>query len=114
MPETTFSLHSYRGPAQINGVDFAHVTISEHADSGVDTVIKGWEGSAKVSKTDAPTITPEWMENTARKTVIEVQLPDGGTGQAYPTGAAHVQDGSLEYWTIDFTGIGPSPWDGGV
>ncbi|HVK16332.1 MAG TPA: hypothetical protein VM533_05240 [Fimbriiglobus sp.] len=108
MSKTTFSLHSHDGPAQINGVDFTAVHISEHADSEGIVILKGWEGTATVLVKDAPAITPEWSEDAVRKPV-EVRLPEGGTGQALLTDVFYIDDG-LEYWRISFTGVGPSPW----
>ena len=111
MPKTTFSLHWYNGPAQINGVDFANVHISEHADSEGIVIDMGWDGTATVSRKSAPAITPRWVTALLESMApVEVRLPDGGTGRAYLTDAALTHDGTLEYWKIGFTGVGPSPW----
>ena len=118
MPETTFSLRHYDGPATINGVEFTAVRINEHASSEGGRIRKGWDGVATVPRSDAPTITPEWMDATAREDVINVRLPgssqrpDGYTGRARPTNATYVDDDGFRYWRISFAGIGPSPWDG--
>jgi hypothetical protein len=108
MSETTFSLHSYRGPAHINGVDFTNVHASEHADSEGIVINKGWDGTAttRVRHSDS-TITPDWLEAPGP---VPVRIPDIGTGLAFLTGAALTNDDGLKYWEIEFTGSGPSPW----
>lgn len=110
MPKAMFSLHRYDGPAQINGLDFANVHVSEHADSEGIVIHMGWEGVATTPRQATPAVTPEWMHATSQKDSIEVLLPSGGSGQAYPTEAAYVDDDGYRYWRIVFTGIGPSPW----
>lgn len=109
MPDTTFNLHWYEGPAHINGVEFTNVHVSEHADSDGPGVIKSWEGTASVPKRSAPTITAAWLEE-AMQQPVEVRLEGDAVGRAYITGAALHNDNGRERWSVDFTGTGPSPW----
>lgn len=102
MPEITFSLSRYDGPASVNGVQFAEVHLSEHAESDGDGVLKGWEGTAEVARSEAPEVHPDW----ALSGPVEVGLPGGGTGNAYIHGMT-LTDG--RYWKVDLSGAGPSP-----
>ncbi|MFF7452107.1 MULTISPECIES: hypothetical protein [unclassified Streptomyces] len=101
MPEISFDLHRYDGPATVNGVQFAEVHLSEHADSDGDGVLKGWEGTAEVARSEAPDVTPDWA-----LTSVQVRLPEGGTGTAYIHGMT-LTDG--RYWKLELCGSGPSP-----
>jgi hypothetical protein len=108
-------LHSYHGPAQINGIDFTDVHVSEHADSEGIVIHMGWEGAATVSRKSAPAINPGWVTALLESMQpVEVRLPEIGTGRAYLTDATLTHDGVLEYWQIEFTGSGPSPWAEGA
>lgn len=101
MPEISFSISWYDGHATVNGVQFAEVHLWEHADSEGDGVLKGWQGTAEVARSNAPDVTPDWA-----LTSVEVRLPEGGAGTAYIHGMT-LTDG--RYWKLELSGAGPSP-----
>jgi hypothetical protein len=103
MPETTFNLYSYDGPAFVNGVQFGEVHLRESADSDGGTIRKSWEGEGVVSTSDAPEVSPAWADIEGP---IEVRLPAGGTGLAHLTAMA-LTDGRM--WSVELVGEGPSP-----
>ncbi|MBW5420278.1 hypothetical protein GKQ77_01665 [Streptomyces sp. BG9H] len=103
MSQITFSLSRYDGPAVIGGIRFAQASLREQADQEGDGVIKSWEGTASVARSEASEVTPEWLE---RPGPVKVGLPEGGTGTAHITGAALIDD---RLWELDLVGAGPSP-----
>ncbi|MFZ3556464.1 MULTISPECIES: hypothetical protein [unclassified Streptomyces] len=102
MPEMSFSLSRYDGPAVVNGVRFTEVHLREHADSVGDGVLKGWEGTAEVARSEAPEVHPDW----ALPGPVAVQLPEGGSGNAYIHGMTLTDN---RYWEVNLSGTGPSP-----
>jgi hypothetical protein len=102
MPEISFSLSRYDGPAVVNGVQFAEVHLSEHADSDGDGILKSWDGTAEVARSEAPEVSPDW----ATSGPVEVRIPEGGSGNAYIHGMT-LTDG--RYWKVELSGAGPSP-----
>lgn len=108
MTQISFDLHSHDGPASLNGTAFARVRLSEGAEQNGDGILKYWEGTAEVSRSAAPGVSPDWATGP-----VEVCLPEGGTGTAYITGMALSDDNEfgIETWTIGLTGKGPSPMD---
>ena len=105
MSQITFSLSQYDGPATIDGIRFTRVSLGEHADQAGIEIRKGWEGTAGVAKSEAPEVTPEWLQ---RPGTVQVALPEGGTGAACITGIALIDN---RFWEIDLCGVGPSPMD---
>ncbi|MCI4143049.1 hypothetical protein [Streptomyces sp. MMS20-AI2-20] len=101
MPDLTFSLSRYDGPATVNGVPFAEVHLIEHAHTEGDGLLKSWEGTAEVARREAPGVSPDWALD-----VVQVQLPGGGEGTAYVHNMT-LTDG--RYWKLDLSGRGPSP-----
>lgn len=105
MPEITFDLYRYDGHASVNGVDFARVHLSEHADSDGGKIRRGWQGTAQVGRRAAPAVTPEWASIQGP---VEVRLPEGGTGRAFIQGLT-LTDGL--FWEVELLGVGPSPME---
>lgn len=107
MTQISFDLHRYDGPASVNGVDFARVRLAESAEQHGEGVLKSWEGTAEVSRSRAPEVSPDW----ASAGPVEVRLPEGGTGTAYITGMTLSDNNEvgIETWTLDLAGKGPSP-----
>jgi hypothetical protein len=101
-----FSLHAYDGPATVDGIPFSDVRLRENADRIGTGVIKRWEGTAHVSKREAPNTLPAWFESY--EAPVPVQLPSGGTGNAHLI-ALTLTDGL--WWDLELAGAGPSPMD---
>lgn len=101
MPEISNSISRYDGPASVNGVDFAEVHLSEHAEPEGDGFLKSWEGTVEVARGEAPEVSPDW----ATSGPVEVRLPDGRTGNAY----IHMMLTDGRYSEVTLVGAGPSP-----
>ncbi|MEU4091832.1 hypothetical protein [Streptomyces sp. NPDC026673] len=103
MSETSLSLSRYDGPARIGGIDFAEVHLSEHAGTESGESRMGWEGTAEVTRSEAPGIGPEWA---VKPGPLEVRLPHGGVGSANIRSLS-LTDGT--FWVVELLGVGPSP-----
>ncbi|MFE0727939.1 hypothetical protein ACFW2X_06745 [Streptomyces antibioticus] len=105
MTQISFDLHSYDGPALINGVGFARVRLAESAEQHGPGMVKYWEGTGEVARSAAPDVTPDWAFGP-----VEVRLPDGGTGTAFISGMTLSANRlGAETWALDLRGKGPSP-----
>lgn len=103
MPEISFSLSRYDGPATVGGIHFSKVHLVESAEAGDSTVTRSWEGTAEVAKSEAPEVAPEWAFAPGP---VPVRLPEGGVGSAYITDLTLTNG---RFWSVELVGKGPAP-----
>ncbi|MFC7869647.1 hypothetical protein ACFUS2_00605 [[Kitasatospora] papulosa] len=96
---TAHARFNYRGPAAIDGVQFADVHLHEDPPEGG---LRSWEGETTFPLSDTPEGFTPALVDTER---VTVRLPDGREGTALVTDLQ--LDG--QSWTVILQGSGPAP-----
>lgn len=106
MPDLTFSLSRYDGPATINSVEFPKTRLVEHADLDNGAIRKQWEGEAEVLRSEAPRVSPQWADIEGP---VEIRLPGGEVVWAHIVGMTLTDNNDLgiEVWRLELVGVGP-------
>lgn len=90
----------YRGPAVIDGVQFALVLLQE--DTGPGESLRSWSG---ISSFRAEATPRGFAGNLGGDGPVKVELPEVRSGQVLVTNIQF--DGRT--WTVHFQGSGPAP-----
>ncbi|MFJ4009448.1 hypothetical protein [Streptomyces sp. NPDC090026] len=91
----------YRGPANIDGVDFPNVTLAEDfREPGQE--LRSWSGTTSFPGAAAPA---GFSANIGGDGAVTVRLPDGREGRLLVTATSF----NGQTWTLDLAGTGTPP-----